>query len=164
MAIGCPPKWKCTEPKRTAVQCILGNGIEAERFNQHLIHHAQVCSDRGLVWSAGESHVIVAHRMCQGSLKKHTSSNIHACVSKCLTSTISQEVDSPFFSTIVLFKIRSVSPEFLRFPEKKDPWKEWKWKVPREFPSCPAISRTSTKYVLHLTSPNMVKGLSKGSL
>ena len=45
------------------------------------------------------------------------------------TKRIALGVDSPFFSTIVLSKNR-------RFPRrvsrKKDPWKEWKWKVPLE--------------------------------
>ena len=41
-------------------------------------------------------------------------------------------VDSPFFSTIVLSKTGSVSLGFRRFSRKKDPWKEWKWKVPLE--------------------------------
>ena len=45
-------------------------------------------------------------------------------------------VDSPFVSTTVLSKTR-LFPQFLFvlflwFPEKKDPWKEWEWKVPLE--------------------------------
>ena len=42
-------------------------------------------------------------------------------------------VDSAFFSIIVLVKHRSpFSLGFWRLSEKKDPWKEWKWKVPLE--------------------------------
>ena len=34
-------------------------------------------------------------------------------------------VDSPFFSTNVLFKDRPISLGFWRFSGKKDSWKEW---------------------------------------
>ena len=38
-----------------------------------------------------------------------------------------------FFSTIVLFKNRSLfSQGSWRFSRKKDPWKEWKWNLPLE--------------------------------
>ena len=40
------------------------------------------------------------------------------------------EVDSPFLSAIVLSKNRSFSLGLWRFSRKKDPSKEWKWKVP----------------------------------
>ena len=46
-------------------------------------------------------------------------------------------VDSPFFSTIVLFKTLHFPLHFLRFSRKKDPWKEWKWKVPLDFLEAP---------------------------
>ena len=35
-------------------------------------------------------------------------------------------VDSPFFSTIVLFNTQPFFLEFRRFARKKDPWKEWR--------------------------------------
>ena len=35
------------------------------------------------------------------------------------------EVNSPFFSTIVLFKTQLFSPGFWGFSRKRDPWKEW---------------------------------------
>ena len=38
--------------------------------------------------------------------------------------------DSPFFSTIVLFNNQPFSLGFRRFSGKKDPRKEWKWKLP----------------------------------
>ena len=34
-------------------------------------------------------------------------------------------VDSPFFSSIVLFNNQLFSQGFWWFPRKKDPWKEW---------------------------------------
>ena len=39
-------------------------------------------------------------------------------------------VDSPFCSTIVLFKNQLFPLGFCWFSEKKDPWKEWTWKCP----------------------------------
>ena len=42
-------------------------------------------------------------------------------------------VDSPLFSAIVLSKNQPFCQGFCWwFPRKKDPWKEWKWKVPLE--------------------------------
>ena len=46
-------------------------------------------------------------------------------------------VDSSFFSTIALFKKMLCSLGFLRFSRRKDPWKEWKWKVPLEIWNMP---------------------------
>ena len=41
-------------------------------------------------------------------------------------------VDSPVFSPIVPSKNRPFSLGLWRFSIKKDPWKEWTWKVPLE--------------------------------
>ena len=38
----------------------------------------------------------------------------------------------PFFSAIVLFKNRPFPPGVWRFSRRKDPWKEWKWRLPLE--------------------------------
>ena len=40
-------------------------------------------------------------------------------------SLFSLGLDSPFFSTMVLFKNPPFSPRFWKFSRKKDPWKEW---------------------------------------
>ena len=45
--------------------------------------------------------------------------------SKILQELVTLGVDSPFFSTIVLFTKQPFSLGFWRFSRKKDPWKEW---------------------------------------
>ena len=47
---------------------------------------------------------------------------------------LAQGVDSPFFSAIVLFKNQPF-PAFWWLSRKKDPWKEWKWKLALEISS-----------------------------
>ena len=68
--------------------------------------------------------------------------------SRCSLGVFPPGVDSPFFSTIVLFKNRLVFlPGLVWFFRKKDAWKDWTWKLPLE----PSSSASKVSFLASLT-------------